>query len=98
MFTRSLYERMQGAGDEVAIQLGDVLDADLLRAGRFALVDVGAVAEALPVVLGGHGADSLRALGPALRQAAEVAHLGREEQHRAGVRARGGARPATDAL
>ena len=54
--------------DEVAVQLGDGLQRDALRAHRGAFADVGAVAEAQLVHLGDHVEHARVALGLALGQ------------------------------
>jgi L-alanine-DL-glutamate epimerase-like enolase superfamily enzyme len=66
----------------IAVEAGDVIDADFLRAGGFALVLVGAVAESFGIHLADHGEHSLVAFRLALRQVAEVGNLGGHEQHR----------------
>ncbi len=69
-------------GDHVvAVQLGDVVYADALRASGFALVLVGAVAEAHGVHLAHHGEHALVLFGLALRQQVEVSSLGGGEEH-----------------
>ena len=55
-------------GAQVGVELGDHVERDLLGAGRGALADVGAAAEALVVVLGDHVDHAGVALGLALRQ------------------------------
>ena len=74
-----------------------MLDADFLRAGGFALVLVGAVAEALGVHLADHRQHALVALRLALRQVPEVGNLGGDEEHGTCIFARGHAGPAADA-
>ncbi len=73
------------------------LHRDLLRADRFALRVVAAVAEAFLVHLGDHLLHPLVPLGLALGQVAEVRDLGRHEEHRRGVRAGRHAGAAADA-
>src|SRR5207248_4006153 len=91
---QSLHRGAEGAGDEVAVELRDVLDRDFLRARGLALVDVGAVPEPLAVVRRHHRPHPLLPLRLPLRQLRQVAHLRGEEEHRRGVRARRDARPA----
>src|SRR5690242_637624 len=74
--------------DVVAVQEGDEIDADLLGARRFALAVVGAAAEQLLHRVD-HGGDALVPLRLPLREHAEVRCLGRREQLRRTVRARG---------
>ena len=81
----------------VAIQTGDVIDADFLGAGGFALVLVGAVTKALGIHLADHGEDTFLTLRLALRQMPEVGNLRRDEQHRGSILARSNASTATDA-
>src|SRR5262245_66212628 len=93
----ALADPCQRPGDVIAVQLGDKLHADLLRAGGLALVLVGAVPEPLAVVLGDHREHAVPSLGPALGEAAQVRDLGRDEQHGRRVLARGRASPTADA-
>jgi hypothetical protein len=86
-----------GGDGVVAVELGDPADADLLRAGGFALVLVGAVAEAFFVHLADHAERAAILLRLALRQNIELAGLGGDEEHGAGVFARGHAGTAADA-
>ena len=76
---------------QVAVELGDHVEGDLLGARGGALADVGAAAEALVVVLADHVDDPAPALGLALGHLAEVGDLGAEEQ---GGRAVGAGRDA----
>ena len=80
----------------VAVEEGDEVDADLLRARLLALAVVGAGAEEALHHLD-HVDHPLVALGLALREQAEVRDLGRGEQLGGAVGARGHARAAADA-
>ena len=82
---------------QVPVEAGDHVERDLLGAGRGALADVGAAAEALVVVLRGHVDHAAVALGLALRQLAEVGDLGTDEQRRRPVGAGRHAGAAADA-
>ena len=87
-----------GAGDHVvAVELGDVVHGDTFRASGFALILVGAVAEAEGVHLTHHGEHALVLLRVALRQQIEVRSLGGGEEHGGAVFAAGHASAATDA-
>src|ERR1035437_7826733 len=57
----------------VAVHAGDVFHADFLRAGGFALVLVGAIAESFGVHLSDHGEHAFVAFRLALREQGEVA-------------------------
>ena len=59
----------------VAVERGDHVERDLLRAGHRALADVGAAAEALGVVLLDHVDHAFPPLGLALRQLPRCAIL-----------------------
>ena len=81
----------------LAVQTGDVLALDLLRAFGLAGVGVGASAEAQLVHLDDHLAGAVEGLGLTLRQQVEVAHLGADEEHGAGVLAGSHTGSAADA-
>src|SRR3954447_11383866 len=83
--------------EQVVVEPGDGLHRDALRAGGGALTDVGATAEALPVLLGDHVDHPLVALRLALREQAEVSDLRGGEQHRGAVRTGRDAGAAADA-
>src|SRR2546426_6681186 len=71
----------EARGEEVAIQSRDEGEANLLGAHGFALADVRAAPEHLPVHRGHHVTHARVALGLPLRQEAEVRHLrGREQR------------------
>src|SRR3954471_10756708 len=82
---------------QVLVQAGDHVERDLLGAGRGALADVGAAAEALVVVLGDHVDDPGVTLGLALRKLAEVGDLRAHEERGRAVGAGGDAGAAADA-
>ena len=86
------------AGFEIlAVQTGDVVDGDVLRALHLAGAGVGAVAEAEFVHLGDHGAGAAGGFRLALREQGEGADAGGHEQHGGAVLAGGDAGAATDA-
>ena len=85
------------AADPLAVEAGDVLALDLLGALGLAGVGVGAGAEAQLVHLADHLLDAVHGLGLALGQQGEVAHLGADEEHGAGVLAGCHAGAAADA-
>src|SRR4051812_45436153 len=82
---------------QVLVELGDHVERDLLGAGRGALADVGAAAEALVVVLGHHADHPVVPLGLSLRELAEVGDLRTHEQRGRPVGAGCDARAAADA-
>ena len=87
-----------GAGDHVvAVELGDIVHGDTLRASRLALVLVGAVAEAEGIHLTHHSEHTLVLLRVALGQQIEVRRLGGGEEHGGAVLAAGHASAATNA-
>src|SRR5690606_2178736 len=81
----------------LAVEAGNMGDADPRRTGRFAFIGIGASAESLCVVLVHHRKHALLALGCALRQLGEVRDLGGSKEHGGGVLARGDTRTATNA-
>lgn len=81
----------------LTVEAGDVLAFDLLGALRLAGEGVGAATEAQLIHLADHLAHTVGRLGLALRQQAEVADLGGDEQHGAGVLARRHTGTAADA-
>ena len=83
--------------DELAVETGDVRQADVLGALGGAGAGVGAVAEAQFVHLAHHGAGAAGALHLALGQKGELAHLGRDEEHGRTVLAGSHAGAAADA-
>ena len=91
-------ESLGSASDHVvAVELGNVVYADTLRASGFALVKVGAVAETEGVHLAHHGKNALVLFGMALGQQIEVSSLGRGEEHGSAVLAAGYASTTADA-
>ena len=81
---------LSGAGNHVvAVQLGNVIHRDTLRAGGLALVLVGAVTEAEGIHLAHHGEHTLVLLGLALGKKVEVSSLGGGEEHGGAVLAAG---------
>lgn len=88
---------LERSGGVVAVELGDPADADFFRAGGLALVLIRAVAEAFFVHLADHAKGAAVFLGLALGQEIELTSLGGDEEHGAGVFARGHAGPAADA-
>src|SRR5262245_24123418 len=88
---RALVGTEQARLQEVAVQPGDDVERDALRADGLALAVVGAAAEAERVHHGDHAADPQQPLGLSLRQERELGHLGAGEQHRRSVRAGGDA-------
>ena len=82
---------------ELAVQAGDVRDADTLRALELAGTRVGAVAEAEFVHLGDHRLGAALGLRTALRKQGEGADAGRDEEHRRAVLTRGHAGAAAHA-
>lgn len=87
----------EGLAYPVAVEAGDVLAFYLLGAFGLAGVGVGAAAEAEFVHLDDHLAGAVHGLGVALRQQVEVAHLGADEEHGAGILAGRHAGAAADA-
>src|SRR5659263_2461 len=82
---------------QVAVELADDVERDLLRAHGGALADVLAPAESLGVVAVQHGHHAGLTFGLALREHAEVGDLRRREQHRGRVGTRRHAGTAPDA-
>lgn len=82
----------------VAVELGDEVERDALRARGLTLAVVRAGAEAGVVHGLDHGEGAAVFLGLALRQAVELGDLRADEEHGGGVLARGHAGAAADAL
>lgn len=83
--------------DEVAVEAGDVIDRDAFRAGGFAFVKVGAVAETFHFHLIGHGKNALGAFGLALGKEVQRSDFRRGEEHGGGIFAGCHAGTASDA-
>ena len=91
-------ESLGSASDHVvAVELGNVVYADTLRASGFALVKVGAVAETEGVHLAHHGKNALVLFGVALRHQIQVSSLSRGEEHSSAVLAAGYTSTTADA-
>lgn len=82
----ALEETFFGLGDdEVAVEAGDVVNRDALRAGGFAFVEVGAVAESFGFHLAGHGENAFGAFGLSLGKEVQRGDFSRGEEHGRGV-------------
>ena len=90
---RPEYSAAEDSLRQIAVQQGNEIQADALGAHRLALAVVAAVSKAFRIVLRDHGAHPPPALGLALRQQTQMAHLGGREQHRRRIRTRRHTRP-----
>ena len=71
----------QLGSDELAVQAGDVADADALGALGLAGAGVGAVTESQLIHLGEHGLGTTLSLYLTLREQSKLAYLGTYKQH-----------------
>ena len=71
----------QLGSDELAVEAGDIADADALGALGLAGAGVGAVTESQLIHLGEHGLGAAGSLYLTLREQSKLAYLGADEQH-----------------
>ncbi len=80
-----IYPLQESAFDKSAkkftIEACDIADTDLLGAGRFALIMIGAVSKALQVHALHHGASTPLTLDSPLGQKGQMADLGADKEH-----------------